>query len=178
MMSRNVNKSDGMTSVSGLPYLAVLYDFAPSETLKILFSDVNSKDENNVFWLISLSSKLYKKHDDVYKAVFGSINIFQSYFENVLINSRIYVIANVSGFTRLYELYKICKNGEVLVRHLHTFSTYKKNISNPYFIWNRRSNLRSCTFRIGYFEIRRMVTNKSDDNPVLVNSKNPKRTSL
>ena len=114
---------------------------------------------------------VYQNENTLLKTVLDSTYIFQKYILDFLVNSQIYVTANINGTITLFELYQICGKGNILIRQLNHLFGNISNKSNQNFIWERRSNLENCPFRIGYFDYETTVLNNSTNDITLSSSK-------
>ena len=149
--SRNSNISDCLFQNLMSQSAVVIRDFEPIDTIERIFSEFEMKKMITVHWLIIVSSN-YEKNDDVKDFILESVGIFQRYFSRLLINAKMYAIANVGGIDRLFEVYQICQGGQIVVDELVRFSGNTTNWTNSDYIWEKRSNLRDCPLRVGFFE--------------------------
>ena len=161
--SRNINDTIHLVKRSNVQSVAVINDFYPSQMVSKSSYKLYLRLTRDMIWLVILSG-VNKTEADVRKFILDSTIPLGYNFSKLLINAKIYVVADANGIVRLFELYQICKDGHIIVEELAQLSGHEKNHLSVNFIWERRSNLFQCPFRVGYFEMGHLLRNQSSNN--------------
>ena len=161
-LSHTLNRIEKSNSVT----LTLLDD------LKTLNMIQHSKPISQKFWIVVIPGD-YQNHKKMYSAV-KEMARFKSktYFSTNLVNSQVYLLSRIKGIVRLFEIYQYCVyRPHILIKELGILSNDKRfqtqNMND--YIWDRRANLRLCTFKVGYFPWANMLTVEASSDTVKFN---------
>ena len=138
--------------------LFILLNLDDSVKMQNLLINVSSFDLSRNAWLIVKYQEDYNNTEvDIQDTIFKSINGLRT-------DSQLYVLSSYKESFILYEIYKMCKNHNFLIKEVFDFDTYSEFNYTNNFIWKRRNDMEGCPLDIAYANIKEWFEVISTEN--------------
>ena len=142
------------------PSMVVLPMFNESnEVQNAFFELIPCLNEQNVWILYFLND--FKREEEMNEYVRSTMLENSNIDSSLNLHSLVFVITLVNGKAKLSEIYKPCKESNILIRQLVEIT---ENHTNSKYIWKNRRDLRGCFMRVGYMDYGPMLSVVSNDN--------------
>ena len=155
----NVTRITNRIQMYSLPSAVVLPNFDNSKEIQKTFFNLPDILTRENLWLLLLSSN-YTTTYEMMAEVTDLLWRHSNHRLKFLIDSQIYLIANINDSSYLFEFYQSCESSKPSIKYL---ASLENDVSALNFIWENRKNLDGCELRIGYLEFARDVMRLSNN---------------
>lgn len=156
----NVTKLTYRIQKYPLASVVILPNFENSKEIQTTFFNLPDVLTQEKLWLLLLSSNYsttYEMIEDVTELLWRHTGHRLKF----LLDSQIYLVANINDSSHLFEFYQSCESLKPSIKYL---TSLQKDLSASIFIWENRKNLDGCELRVGYLEFAREVIRLSNNN--------------